>query len=141
MALPAHPVRQEPTAAAPAAEVLTHLGQELDALAGLSDELQRVLGGVLNGALHAPVDRGLGGGQGHSLDPDGVRALQSADLISQRLRSLAAFTVALAKGCDPQWRMDRTTAASALVLEDLKIRLQGRLEPPRAAAGDLDLFG
>ncbi len=125
MALPAHPVRQEPTAAAPAAEVLTHLGQELDALAGLSDELQRV----------------LGGGQGHSLDPDGVRALQSADLISQRLRSLAAFTVALAKGCDPQWRMDRTTAASALVLEDLKIRLQGRLEPPRAAAGDLDLFG
>ena len=79
-----------------------------------------------------------------SADPSYVRAMQDADLISQKIAGIAGFLKALADSVPAGFEVDTRIAVGSLRLDELlhKIGARGREQDYKAAfdAGDFEMF-
>lgn len=100
----------------PVADTLGRVSAELRDMAAVVNDLH-VLAGAQNAA--AP-------------DHAYLQALQSVDLIEQKLRGLAGFLADLAQAAAPDWRIDAQAALAAITLSDLAARLTGHAPLPPA---------
>ena len=114
----------------PLGEVLTRVQAELDEIARHIDRNQAA---IARATWHA----GAG-------DPGYVKAMQEADLNTQRIAGVAGFLRALGDAAKPHWLVDTATATAMLTLAELarSIGIDGRDAPAgdEGAAGDIDLF-
>lgn len=114
----------------PLADVISRVEKELTDIARLIDYNQSVI---------ARVTWTAGG-----TDPDYVKAMQDADLISQKLAGIAEFLRHVADAVPQDFRVETHRAIGSLRLDELlhKIGAGGRKEDYKAAfeAGEFDLF-
>jgi hypothetical protein len=116
--------------AEPLAEVIMRVEDELSDIAKLID---------YNQSLIARLTWEAG-----ASDPSYIKAMQDADLISQKIAGIAGFLRALADATPPDFHVDTHRATGDLRLTELthKIGARGRELDYKAAfeAGDFDLF-
>lgn len=113
----------------PVADVLSRAGQELERLAWLLEQLQRLIGPLLQEAARR--------------DANVLHHMQSFDQIGQKATGVADFLAALAQAAPRQWLVDPGAAAQSVRLADLSSRLGFTGEEKNScdsAWGDCEFF-
>jgi hypothetical protein len=119
-----------PSAAEPISDVLERVRAELEDIARRIDSNQALI-------AKSTWDAGAN-------DADYVKAMQDADLSSQRIAGIAGFLRLIGDAAHPNWRVDTGTASGTLTLTEL-IRTIGSagsaIEPKdKNDAGAVDFF-